>query len=158
MDEPCRSSENQFLLYAATLCEWLHGFEVASGNGYNDFEAAEVCNALGMHGLLGQSSSNDEFDEMLDDNDIDDDTEEIGYILKTATSNERSKLRGMLSGYFGSDAALFWSLHHALWPKYNKPSADLCNELVNPSSFEDISEVSDAWEFITTGWIDSADE
>lgn len=156
--EPCRSSENQFLLYVATLCEWLHGFEVASGNGYNDFEAAEVYNALGMDGLLGQSSPNEEFDEMLDDNDIDNDSEEIGYILKEATSNERSKLRDMLSNYFGSDVALFWTLHNAIWPNFKEPSADLCNELVNPSSFEDMSEVSDAWEFVTTGWTDSADE
>lgn len=162
-EEPCRSSENQFLLYAASLCEWLHGFDAASGNGYNDFEAIEVYNALPMDDfyfgfLLGQSAPDEEFHEILENNDLEDDSEVKGYILKQATSNERSKLRDVLSDYFGSDAALFWALHHAIWPKYNEPSAGLCNDLVNPSAFEDMAAVSDAWEFVTTGWTDSADE
>ncbi len=163
IEEPCWLTENQFSLYAATLCEWLHGFEAASGNGFNDFDATEVYNALPLDEfylgfLLGQSAPDEELQEIMENNELGDDSEVRGYIIKQATSNERSELRDMLSSYFGSDAALFWALHHTIWPKYNEPSADLCNELVNPSSFEDLSEVSDAWEFITTGWTDSADE
>ncbi len=161
--EPCWLTENQFLLYAATLCEWLHGFKAASGDGYSDFDATEVYNALPLDDLylgflLGQSSPNEEFQAIMEDNELGDDSDIRGYIIKLATSNKRSELRDMLSSYFGSDAALFWALHHAIWPKYNEPTADLCNELVNTSSFEDVSEVADAWEFITAGWTDSADE
>ena len=35
-------SENNFALYCAALCEWLHGFEAASGNGFNNFDAELV--------------------------------------------------------------------------------------------------------------------
>lgn len=38
--------ENHFALYAATLCEFLHGFEAASGNDFNLFDAETVSNAL----------------------------------------------------------------------------------------------------------------
>ncbi len=161
--EPSWKDENQFLLYAATLCEWLHGFEAASGNGYSDFDAIGVYHALPLDEfylgfLLGKSAPDEELQEIMENNELGDNSEVRGYIIKQATSDERSTLRDMLSSYFGSDVALFWALHHAIWPKYNEPSADLCNELVNPSSFEDVSEVSDAWEFVTTGWTDSADE
>jgi len=163
IEEPCWLTENQFSLYAATLCEWLHGFEAVSENSYNHFDAEDVYNALPLDNfylgfLLGQSAPDEGLQEIMENNELGDDSEVRGYIVKQATSNERSKLRDMLSGYFGSDAALFWALHHAIWPKYNKPSADLCTELVSPSSYEDVSEVFDAWEFVTTGWTDSADE
>ena len=162
-EEPCWLTENQFLLYAATLCEWLHGFEAVSGNSYNHFDAEDVYNTLPLDNfylgfLLGQSAPDEELREIMENNELGDDSEVRGYIIKQATSNERSNLRYMLSSYFGSDAALFWALHHTIWPKYNEPSADLCNELVNPRSFEDLPEVSDAWEFITTGWTENADE
>lgn len=163
IEEPCWLTENQFLLYAATLCEWLHGFEVASGNGYNNFEATEVYKALPLDEfylgfLLGQSAPDEEFQEIMENNDLVDDSEVRGYIIKQATSNERSKLRDMLSSYFGSDTALLWALHNAIWPKYNEPSSDLCNDLVNPSHYDDIAEIDEAWQFVTNGWTDSADE
>ena len=129
----------------------------------SDFDAIGVYHALPLDEfylgfLLGKSAPDEELQEIMENNELGDNSEVRGYIIKQATSDERSTLRDMLSSYFGSDVALFWALHHAIWPKYNEPSADLCNELVNPSSFEDVSEVSDAWEFVTTGWTDSADE
>lgn len=42
----------QIQVKAAALCEWLHGFEAASGNGYNHFDPASVAAALGMDDLF----------------------------------------------------------------------------------------------------------
>ncbi len=168
-----KAYDNQLALYAATLCEWLHGFEAASGNFYNRFEAYEVCKALRINGydiqefLMGQGDSYECLDEILCDDESDDfddfedneDNEDIiSESLKQATSNERSSLRDMLSKYFGSDTALLWALHTAIWPRYDEPAADLCNNLVNPSAWDDIAEIDDAWQFVTNGWTDSADE
>jgi len=163
LEEPCLSNVNQLALYAATLCEWLHGFEAASSNSFNIFEADVVYKALKMDDfylgfLLGQSAPTKTLYEILDNAEIDDLEGIRSYTLKQATSNERSTLRRILSKYFGSDTALLWTLHSAIWPKYNNPSADLCNDLVTPSTWEDVAEISEAWEFVTNGWTDSADE
>lgn len=159
----CSIDHHQFSLYAATLCEWLHGFEAVSGNSFNHFDADLVYKALEMDDfhfgfLLGQSAPTETVYEIMESNDIDDIFDIRHYALKQATSNERSSLRSLLSQYFCSDAALLWALHTAIWPKFNGPSADLCNDLVNPGAWEDMAEVSDAWEFFTNGWADSADE
>lgn len=163
LEEPCWSSENQFALYAATLCEWLHGFEAVSGNSYNHFDADDVCEAFKMDDfylgfLVGQNAPTETIHEIMENADINDIADIRSYALKQATSNERSTLRSLLSQYFCSDAALLWALHTAIWPKYNRPSADLCSELVNPGGWEDMDEVFNEWEFVTNGWSDSADE
>lgn len=163
LEEPCWSSENQFCLYAATLCEWLHGFEAASGNSYNHFDAYDVCEALEMDDfylgfLLGQSSPTETIYEIMENADIDDISGIRSHALKQATNEERSNLRNLLSQYFGSDAALLWALHSAIWPKYNRPAIDLCNDLMNPVAWEDVADVTNEWEFVTSGWTDSADE
>jgi len=159
---PCWSSEAQFALHLAALCEWLHGFEAACGNGYNDFEAEEVCAAYGVDDfhlgfLLGQSAPHEDLDEMLYDAETDDLAGIKAHALKLAVEQERSTIRDGLSKFFGDDMALFWALHTAIWPKYNEPSADACNELVNPSTWEDVGELMEAWEFVTDGWTERAD-
>ncbi|MDA8429917.1 MAG: hypothetical protein M0T70_11745 [Geobacteraceae bacterium] len=163
LEVPCWASVNQLTLYAATLCEWLHGFEAASGNSCNGFEADAVCEALKIDDfylgfLLGQSSTTEAFDEILYDAETDDLVGTRNYALKQLIANERATLRNLLSKYFGSDCALLWALHSAIWQKFNEPAADLCNTLVNPSAWEDMAEINDSWEFVTNGWTDSADE
>jgi len=161
--EPCWSNDNQFLLYAATLCEWLHGFEAASGDGFNGFEADVVYDALTMDDfyfgfLLGQCAPNEEYYALLENNDINNIEDLKSYTLLQATSNERSTLRNMLSGYFGNDGNLFWALHSAIWPNYQEPSSDLCCSVLYPICHEDLTEIWDSWQFVTNGWTDSADE
>ena len=160
---PCWSSVNQLTLYAATLCEWLHGFEAASGNSCNGFEADAVCESLKIDDfylgfLLGQSTTTESFDEILYDTEPDDLMGIRNYALKQLIANERATLRTMLSKYFGSDCALLWALHSSIQPRYNEPAADLCNILVSPGTCEDMSEINGAWEFVTNGWTDRANE
>lgn len=163
LEQPCWSSVNQLSLYAATLCEWLHGFDKVSGNGNNGFEADEVYEALKMNDfylgfLLGQSNRTETFDEILYNAETDDLDGIRSYTLKQAIGDVRSNLRDMLSKYFGSDTALFWSLRSAIWPQYTEPSVDLCNNLVNSCTWEDLAENDEPWQFITNGWTESADE
>jgi hypothetical protein len=35
---PTALASDHAAAWAATLCEWLHGFEAASGNSFNNFE------------------------------------------------------------------------------------------------------------------------
>lgn len=153
--------ENDFSLYAATLCEWLHGFEVASGNGFNQFEADSVGCALKIDDFYlghllcqieGTTSLRDIFDE------CDTDFSSLrSYALNRATEEKRSTVRRALVEFFGSDTALFWALHTTIWPKFTEPSATACHDLVNPNALEDIAEVMESWEFVTNGWTDAAD-
>ncbi len=172
LKEPFGVNDNKLILNATTLCEWLHGFEGASGNFYNGFEPYEICEALQItdYEIQGFLSAQCDENELLDETlcnaeaaeeDEDEEPEEVDDIdeirseaLKQATSNERSHLRRKLSKYFGSDTALLWALHTAIWPQFDEPSVDLCSSLTN----QDTAELSDAWEFVTTGWTDSADE
>lgn len=165
LDESCWSSKNQFSLYAATLCEWLHGFEAASGNSYNHFDARDVCEALEMDDfylgfLLGQSTPTETIYEVMENADTYDISDIKSYALEQATNKERSDIRNLLSQYFSSDAVLLWALHTAIWPKYNRPAVDLLNEFINPVGWgpEEVAEVMNEWEFVTNGWTDSADE
>jgi hypothetical protein len=161
--EPCLANEMKLALYAATLCEWLHGFQVASGDGFSNFDAISVCDALRIDDfylgfLMGQANPRDSLDEMLSNAEDDDLAGIKQYALQQAMERGRMMIRDGLANFFDSDTALFWTLHSAIWPKYNEPAEDACNELVNPSSFEDIGEAMEAWEFVTNGWTDSADE
>lgn len=161
LEVPCWSGVNQLSLYAATLCEWLHGFEAASGNTCNGFEADAVCEALKIDVfylgfLLGQSNASETFDKMLYDAETDDLEGTRNYAIRQVIANERATLRTMLSKYFGSDCALLWALHSAIWPRFNESAADLCNTLVSPDAWEDMAEINGAWEFVTNGWTDSA--
>jgi hypothetical protein len=160
LDDPDWLDENNLSLYAATLCEWLHGFEAASGNGFNDFEADFVASALKMDDLyLGYllcqienaTSLRDIFDEC--DTDL---SELRSYALHRATEEERSTVRRALVEFFGSDTALFWALQSAIWPRFNEPSQEACYDLVNPHTWEGVAEVIGSWNFVTDGWTDTA--
>ena len=163
IEQPSWSSVNQLSLHAAALCEWLHGFEVASGNDCNGFEADAVCEALKIDDfylgfLMGQANARESLDEILYNAEVDDLTGIKSYALQQATERERMTVRDELSKYFGGDTALFWALYSTIWPKYNEPSGEACNDLVSPSLFDDIAEIDEAWQFVTNGWTDSADE
>lgn len=161
LDIPCWVNEMQFALYAATLCEWLHGFEAASGNGSNGFDAYEICNALGIDDfylgfLLGQFNPRESLDEILYNAEVDDLAGIRARTLRLATAEERSTLRDKLSEFFGSDTGLLWTLYTAVWPKFNEISTVACCNFVGLSPYVDKHEAMQVWEFVTTGWSDSA--
>ena len=162
LDDPADwLDENNFALFAAALCEWLHGFEAASGNSNNNFDANDVNYALKIDDfflgfLFCPEVVSPDLRYLLDscDGDI---AELKASAFKIVITEERTKVRKSLSKYFGNDTALFWTLYSAIWPQFNEPSVDLCNALVNSSAWEDMADVNDAWEFVTNGWTDSAD-
>lgn len=153
--------ENHFALYAATLCEFLHGFEAAIRNDFNLFDVETLSNALEIDNFylgyifcqLEGADLRNVFDE------CDDDLSMLNtYALKRATEEERSNIRAGLSNFFGSDVALFWALYTAIRPKLSECSAEACNDLMQSSDWDTLAEISNAWELITCGWTDSADE
>jgi hypothetical protein len=152
--------ENNFALFCAALCEWLHGFEAASGNGFNNFDAELVKTQLEIDDfflgyLLCQNETEDI--EIVADEYGDDLTQMCSHSLKLAVAKKRSEIRNGLSSFFGSETALLWALHSALWPKFNTPIVDASNDLVNPTYYDEFAEVDAVWRFVTEGWIDEAD-
>lgn len=143
---------------AATLCEWLHGFEAASGNGYNHFDPDSAINSLGLADLfLGFEASclsGEDLDEFCDEHDVDIDG--LGAAaLSVITGELRGELRSALSSFFGSDSSLFWALHSAIWPQFCQPMGESINALLNQG---DIAELEAPWSFVTDGWCEAADQ
>ncbi|MEI6258745.1 MAG: hypothetical protein WCR46_02400 [Deltaproteobacteria bacterium] len=154
---------NKIAIYAATLCEWLHGFEAASGNSCNCFAAGSVCDDLAISDLylgyiLGKSDTCDTLEAICEGwgEERDEEWKIKAEALKCLTSELRSIVRNELSKFFGSDTCLFWTLYTAIWPKYDMPSVEACNIVVGCVG-DIIAEVVNAWEFVTYGWSDYAD-
>jgi len=146
---------------AATLCEWLHGFEAASGNGYNHFEQDSTIKALQFSPLfLGYEAAQlhgGELDEFCDEYDID--IDDLGNAALTAiTSGFRATLRRELSAFFGSDSSLFWVLHSTIWPTWDLPMRDAINDLLNRDDLDYLDELQMPWSFVADGWCDAADQ
>jgi len=160
-DYPCWSYLTQFTLYAAALCEWLHGFEAASGNSYNNFDAGHVCETLNVDDfflgfLLGQLEPAVSFDELLYNAETDNLSDIKAFALGQAVERERLTIRNALAEYFGSDTVLFWALYSSIWPTYKEPINDSCCRILGLEEIE-YSEVEPAWMFVTDGWTESAD-
>lgn len=146
-------AENRLSVTAASLCEWLHGFEAVSGNSFNHFDGAAVIDALKIDCfylgfLLAQSYPNKSVDDICD-GDLDLMRAEA---LNRVLSEKRFGLRDSLSKFFGSDAALFWVLHSSIWPNFREPADAACDRLLNSEHFDDIAEQSEKWAFVTDGW------
>lgn len=148
---------NNNSVLAATLCEWIHGFEAASGDSFYEFDPDTAIKLLKIDDFfLGYEANhhNDDLEELLEEVEY----ESIkSHVLKQLTESKRYKLRNGLSGFFGSDAGLFWALYSSIWPRYEKPMYELCNELLSPSTYSDMGEIFYAWQFIHDGWCDMAD-
>lgn len=149
-------------IYAATIGEWLHGFEAASGNGYNHFDASEAIVALGVdafflgHEFAKHTESYD-WEEHLDA--VDGDFSALpSQALEMMTAEYRSSLHGVLTQGFRGKPCLFWALHSSIWPDFSEPATILCNRLLNSEDLEDMAEQDTAWRFVDDGWVDEADE
>ena len=154
------ASDNQFRLNAIALCEWLHGFEGASGNGYNDFDAGEAGNAVDLDDFYlgcawGQENPKDCIVEAYEEheNDVDD---MKASIISNISSGMRNECKDLLVEYFGSESGLFWALYTSIWPKFNKSEADALQDVVGLRE-NDYEDVAEPWLFVTDGWTDSAD-
>ena len=146
---------------AATLCEWLHGFEAASGNGYYHFEPDSEINSLGIADLfLGFEAariSGEDVDEFCDEYGVEMDGLGAAALI-VMTADFRSELRNALSSIFGSDSSLFFALHFAIWPQFDQPMEEAMGALLNSDHPDDLGELEAPWLFVTDGWCESADQ
>lgn len=146
--------------WAATLCEWLHGFEAASGNGYNDF-------GYGANSILYPSAFYLGFElARLSGNDLETTCEEAesdvddlsSVALKAITQDKRDELRVALSAFFGGDGALFWAMYTAIWPDFAKPMSEALELELGSSHFDDLARLDAPWRYVSEGWCDDADD
>lgn len=145
---------------AATLCEWLHGFEAVSGNSYNHFDQRSTIQSFGISdyflGFEASRISRDELDAFCDEHA--EDVDSLGAAsLALITRNFRYELRNALSSFFGGDAPLFWALYSAIWPRFDQPMLESLNELLGSWHPEDLAELEAPWLFVTEGWSETAD-
>jgi hypothetical protein len=145
--------------WATTLCEWLHGFEAASGNGYNHFEEELEYGVLPSDFFLGfelARLTGDDLESLCDGH-----AEDVDGLrdtaLKAITADLRDGLRRGLSSFFGGNGPLYWALTSAIWPDYTKPMAEAMNQLLSASNHEDLAELDAPWRFVTEGWCDEAE-
>ena len=158
-DDPESALESQQnALLAATLCEWLHGFEGASGNNFNHFDPETAIKLLSIDDFfLGYEASRyyENLQELFDE--VENEYDSVKpHLLKKITEDNRYQIRNALSRFFGSDAVLFWALYSSIWPHYEKPMYDLCNELLSPNDFDEMAEIMSAWQFVHDGWCEAA--
>ena len=146
--------------WAATLCEWLHGFEAASGNSYNNFGYEANSNLYPSAFYLGfklARLSGSDLESACEEADSDvDDLSSVA--LKAITQDKRDELRAELSDFFGGDGALYWALHSAIWPDLSKPMGEALELELGSSHFDDLARLDAPWRYVTEGWCDGADD
>lgn len=157
---PDALGRDQAAAWAATLCEWLHGFEAASGNGYNLFSYKYSWELMPSEFFLGfelARITGDDLDSLCDANDADvDDLRMVA--MQAITGARRDELRTALSDFFGGDSALFWTLHSAIWPAFGKSMCDAAAEKLGSDTYEDLAELDAPWRYVSDGWCDEADD
>ena len=158
--EPLDLAREQAVVAVATLCEWLHGFEAASGNSGNDFDAAWTSKNLRISDFYLGFEASRILGWDIEDIYYSDECESIdllpSYALAHITKERREFLVASLSEFFGSDALLLWTLHNAIWPRYDAKNIDAMGELLNLET-RDYWDLNDQWTFVTERWCESAD-
>jgi hypothetical protein len=150
--------------WAATLCEWLHGFEAASGNGYNHFESEYSAGLMPSDFYLGfelARLSGDDLESACESADADIDDMPV-VALKAITQDRRDELRAALSDFFGGDSGLYWALHSAIWPSYSddypRSMRDAIDRELSSDDWGDMARLDAPWRYATEGWCDEADD
>lgn len=147
--------------YAACLCQWLNGFEAASGNQFNQFDANSAARELGIDpfflGFEAHRLSFDSIDAFCDEHGTDPD-EWIEPALKLITEDLRDELRAGLAAFFNGDAALFCALYWSIWPRLDLPMDEAMQELLGLEDSESFGELEAPWRFVQEGWCDAAYE
>lgn len=157
---PDALGRDQAAAWAATLCEWLHGFEAASGNDYNHFSSEYSWNLMPSDFFLGFEMariSGDDLDSLCDAHDSDVDDLSMAA-MHAITGERRYKLRTALSDFFGSDSVLFWALYSAIWPAFDKSMSDALAEKLGNVSYDEMAELDAPWRYVSEGWCDDADD
>ena len=76
----------------------------------------------------------------------------------TACLRDRADgIRALLSGAFGGDSALFWSLYSSIWPKLSRPMEESVEDLLGLRTV-DMGDIDRPWRFVTEGWIEFEEE
>lgn len=143
--------------WASTLCEWLHGFEAASGNGDNDFKFEVSTALMPSEFYLGfelARLSGDHLEIVCDDADAD--VNDLPIVsLEAIIAEKRSELRWALSGFFGGDSDLYWALHSTIWPSYAdnylKPMREALELLLGDDDYDHIADHLASWQYVTEG-------
>lgn len=151
---------DQAAAWAATLCEWLHGFEAASGNGYNHFSSEYSWKLMPSEFFLGfelARISGDDLDSLCDAHDSDVDDLDMAA-MQAITGARRDELRTALSRFFGSDSVLFWALYSAIWPAFDKSMSDALAEKLGNVGYDEMAELDAPWRYVSEGWCDNADD
>lgn len=158
-DCPTALGADRAAAWAATLCEWLHGFEAATGNSFNSFESEYAFALMPSEFYLGfefARISGEELGTICDQ--TGDDVDSLpGAALKAVTEAQRSELRSALSSFFGGDSDLLWALHSAIWPKFDQPMSDALNGLLGVADYDGLAELDAPWRFVSEGWCDEAE-
>lgn len=158
--DPDALGRDQAAAWAATLCEWLHGFEAVSGNGYNHFSSEYSRELMPSEFFLGfelARISGDDLESLCDAHDTD--VDDLNMLaMQAITAARRDELRTALSDFFGSDSALFWALHSAIWPAFGKSMSDAATDKLGGDSYDEMAELDAPWRYVSEGWCDEADD
>lgn len=148
--------EQEFLVIAASLCKWLHGFEEAADNGYDDFDPASVITALPFEDfylgyLLGQYRPDSEFYAVMEDSDSESIHDLKAFALQEALKNDVPDIRDALLEFFGGGTGLFWALYTAIWQSFSKSSETNCCNRLGDFTWNELHELIGAWEYAAGG-------
>lgn len=140
----------------AALCEWLNGFEAASGNSYNHFEPAHAAEALGLNDVfLGFEAATERAQSArMALNEAESDEAIRATAVLAVTEKRRAGVLSALA-VLGSDSALFFTLYSSIWPRYEVPTTEAATALLDLEYLE-YGEIEAAWQFVTDGWHESA--
>lgn len=159
-DGPEEFGQQRSAVWVATLCEWLHGFEAACGNSYNQFEPDSLIRDFSISrfflGFEAARLSGESLDDLC--NSLDEDLDGMAEVaLKLVTENLRSELRSALADFFGNDSGLYWALHSTVWPRFDQPMLEAINEVLNLEGIEEYGDIETPWRFVADGWCEEAD-
>lgn len=157
---PDALGRDQAAAWAATLCEWLHGFEAASGNGYNHFSSEYSWELMPSEFFLGFEMariSGDDLDSLCDARGSDVDDLSMAA-MQAITGARRDELRTALSDFFGGDSALFWALYSSIWPAFENSMSDALAEKLGNVGYDEMAELDAPWRYVSEEWCDEADD
>lgn len=158
---PCTLGQEHAVAWVAGLSAWLHGFEAASGNSFNCFDADAAVRVLGLSpfflGFEAARLSGDDLESFCGTG-VRDLEELWSRALGLILEDFRSELRSGLSTFFGGDVALFFALHSAIWPCYGSPMTKALDALTGSDDYESLADLDASWSFVTDGWCEQADE
>jgi hypothetical protein len=148
------SDEQNFALQTASLCEWLHGFESASENNFNCFEATPHNFGLDGEYVAFYAGKYDKEDDDFIIEEADNGVHFASQALSIVLGHKRHSIASELKKYFNGEGALLSVLWFSIWPNYRMAMQDGITEIMTMS---DIHTLSNVWIFLTDGWSDYAE-